>query len=63
MLNYVKIITVKPKCVYYFGPFDSQNEAIESQSGYIENLTKEEARGISIEIEQDRPKSLTVAEE
>ena len=60
---WVKIITIKPKCVYYFGPFDSQNEAIESQFGYIEDLTKEKARGISIEIQQDRPKSLTIAEE
>ncbi len=60
---WVKIITVKPKCVYYFGPFDSQNEARESQSGYIEDLTAEQARGISIEIEQHRPKLLTIAEE
>ncbi len=60
---WVKIITVKPKCVYYFGPFDSQLEARESQSGYIEDLTAEQAKGISIEIAQDRPKALTIVDE
>ncbi|MGB5632993.1 MAG: DUF1816 domain-containing protein [Waterburya sp.] len=59
---WVKIVTVKPECIYYFGPFDSQLEAIESQSGYLEDLTAEKAKGISIEIKQARPKLLTISD-
>lgn len=59
---WVKIVTVNPECVYYFGPFDSQSEAIASQSGYMEDLTAEKATGISIEIKQDRPKLLTISD-
>lgn len=60
---WVKITTAKPKCVYYFGPFDSQNEAVESQSGYVEDLKTEKAQEITIEIKQDLPKLLTITEE
>lgn len=60
---WVKITTAKPKCVYYFGPFDSQNEAVASQSGYLEDLMAENAREIRIEIKQDLPKLLTITEE
>lgn len=60
---WVKITTVKPKCVYYFGPFASQNEAVKSQSGYVEDLKAEKAQEISIEIKQDLPKLLTITEE
>ncbi|MEO0014286.1 MAG: hypothetical protein RLZZ535_2675 [Cyanobacteriota bacterium] len=60
---WVKITTAKPKCVYYFGPFDSQNEAVESQSGYLEDLKTEKAQEITIEIKQDLPKLLTITEE
>lgn len=59
---WVKIATVQPECVYYFGPFDSQSEAIASQSGYMEDLTAEKAIGISIEIKQDSPKLLTISD-
>ncbi|MEM9509780.1 MAG: DUF1816 domain-containing protein [Cyanobacteria bacterium P01_E01_bin.35] len=60
---WVKIVTGQPQCTYYFGPFDSQSEAIESQSGYKEDLVAEQAREIRIEIVQGRPKLLTIAEE
>lgn len=59
---WVEIVTAKPKCVYYFGPFDSQREATETQSGYIKDLIEEKATGISIKIKQDRPKILTISE-
>jgi hypothetical protein len=60
---WVKITTAKPKCVYYFGPFATQNEAVESQPGYFEDLKQEKAQEISIEIKQDLPKLLTITEE
>jgi len=59
---WVKIVTVQPECIYYFGPFDSQSEAIQSQSGYMEDLTAEKARGISIEVKQALPELLTISE-
>ena len=59
---WVKIVTVNPECIYYFGPFDSQSEAMESQFGYIEDLKAEKAAGISIEIKQARPKLLTISD-
>lgn len=59
---WVKIVTVTPECIYYFGPFDSQSEAIASQSGYMEDLAAEKAKGISIEIKQDRPQLLTISD-
>ena len=60
---WVKITTAQPDCIYYFGPFDSQVEAALAQYGYIEDLREEGARGISIEIRQERPKLLTICEE
>ena len=59
---WVKIKTARPACTYYFGPFDSQSEAIASEGGYLEDLMAENAQGISIEVKQDRPKVLTISE-
>ena len=59
---WVKIETALPACIYHFGPFDSRLEAIESQSGYIEDLVAEQAEEISIEVKLDRPKILTVCQ-
>ena len=61
---WLKITTKVPKCVYYFGPFDSPLEAKALQGGYIEDLISENAQGIHIEIEHgSQPESLTVCEE
>lgn len=60
---WVKIITAKPHCVYYFGPFSNAVEAQVYQSGYIEDLQEEGAEGISVAIEQCQPQFLTVAAE
>lgn len=56
---WVKITTAIPHCIYYFGSFDSQADALQAQYGYIEDLIEEKAIGISVEIKQDRPKLLT----
>lgn len=60
---WVKISTDSPKCIYYFGPFISEQEAKDSHLGYIEDLEHEGAQGISIEIGRFKPNSLTVYEE
>lgn len=60
---WVKISTSQPKCVYYFGSFDSKPEAMEALPGYVEDLEGEGAKGIFIEIKQDYPQQLTIDEE
>ncbi len=61
---WLKISTKVPKCVYYFGPFDSPFEAKALQAGYIEDLIEEKALGIHIELEQRlQPEELTACEE
>lgn len=59
---WVKITTDRPNCIYYFGPFDDKLEATKMQFGYIEDLMAEKAGGITAEIEQTNPNSLTTIE-
>ena len=56
---WVEILTEFPRCLYYFGPFDSEEEAINHQFGYQDDLEKEGAKGINITIKQCLPKILT----
>ncbi len=56
---WLKIETTVPECIYYFGPFISKKEAEISQYGYIEDLMKEKAHGIVVEIKWMNPKELT----
>ncbi|MDJ0692170.1 MAG: DUF1816 domain-containing protein [Xenococcaceae cyanobacterium MO_188.B32] len=60
---WIKITTEVPKCIYFFGPFDSSSEAQLLQYGYIEDLKGEKARVISVDIQQCEPKELTIIEE
>ena len=61
--HWLRISTKVPKCIYYFGPFNSPLEAKASQAGYIEDLMSEDAQGIHIELVQcSQPNELTVYE-
>lgn len=60
---WVKIVTETPQCIYYFGPFDSAREAKLTQSGYVEDLEQEGARGIAVLVSQYQPENLTICEE
>ena len=60
---WAEITTVKPRCVYYFGPFKTSAEAKAAYSGYIEDLNKEGAEGIVVVIKRCNPKELTVYDE
>lgn len=58
---WVEINTAVPHCTYYFGPFNSLDEAVKSQEGYIKDLIEEGATGIKIDIKkQFQPHLLTV---
>src|SRR5919202_3435361 len=63
MAWWVEIVTKKPDCTYYFGPFASHREAQLSQLGYIEDLERERPQLIAIEIKQCQPKYLTIFED
>lgn len=61
---WLKISTKVPRCIYYFGPFDSSLEAKILQAGYIEDLIEENAQGIHVELEQcPHPPELTICED
>ena len=60
---WVKISTIKPFCIYYFGPFESENEAELAQFGYIDDLRLEQPGSIDVEINLHKPKLLTISAE
>jgi hypothetical protein len=60
---WIEIVTDKPSCFYYFGPFVSDNEAKSHLAGYLEDIEQEDAQVIAVDIKQYQPKKLTVCEE
>jgi len=60
---WVEITTETPDCTYYFGPFANAEEAKASESGYVEDLEQEGARGIKVAVKRCKPEKLTVFDE
>ena len=60
---WVEIITDKPRCTYYFGPFFNDQEASAAKAGYVEDLENEGAQGISVSIKRCKPTNLTSFDE
>ncbi|MBR8833774.1 MAG: DUF1816 domain-containing protein [Stigonema ocellatum SAG 48.90 = DSM 106950] len=60
---WVEISTVKPYCIYYFGPFQNFFEAQTAYPGYVEDIESESAQGIVINIKRCKPDVLTVFDE
>lgn len=58
---WVEITTRSPHCVYYFGPFLSEQEAIAAKVGYLEDLEEEGAQGITDAVKRCKPNQLTIA--
>ncbi len=56
---WIEILTYKPICLYYFGPFDHFEEAEWYEYGYIQDLESEKAEIIDIQIKKCQPKQLT----
>lgn len=56
---WIEIYTDFPRCLYYFGPFDNDDEAHSHQADYLEDLQQEGAENILIEIKQCQPLTLT----
>jgi hypothetical protein len=59
LLWWIEIYTEFPRCLYYFGPFDSGEEAQSHQAGYLDDLHQEGAENILAEIKQCQPLTLT----
>lgn len=60
---WLEIKTSQPTCTYYFGPFDSEEEAEALKGGYIEDLEQEGAQNIRTGIQRcSRPAQLTIEE-
>lgn len=57
---WVELLTDTPCCTYYFGAFESAQEAALSQGGYIEDLMTEGAQGITVRIKWCKPRELTI---
>jgi hypothetical protein len=57
---WVEVQTSVPRCTYYFGPFDYQDEAKASRAGYVEDLEGEGARDIVVRVKQCQPDVLTI---
>jgi hypothetical protein len=57
---WVEITTDTPRCVYYFGPFSSAQEARSAQGGYVEDLENESAQGIQVVVKRCKPEVLTI---
>lgn len=60
---WVEIVTETPKCTYYFGPFLSLKEAESASLGYLEDLSNENAQGVSKTIKRMKPGKLTIFDE
>lgn len=62
MLWWIEITTVKPCCIYYFGPFLNPLEAKNACFGYIEDLKAESSQVIDVIIKRCQPVGLTICE-
>ncbi|MFB2938548.1 DUF1816 domain-containing protein [Aerosakkonemataceae cyanobacterium BLCC-F154] len=60
---WIEIITHKPQCTYYFGPFLTEKEAELAKTGYLEDLEMEGAMGVDVFIKRCKPNELTVEDD
>ncbi|MDX2241237.1 MAG: DUF1816 domain-containing protein [Leptolyngbyaceae cyanobacterium bins.302] len=60
---WVEIKTESPRCIYYFGPFQSSEEAETEKSGYVEDLQAEGAQNIAVVVKRCKPTELTISDE
>ncbi|MEG4172919.1 MULTISPECIES: DUF1816 domain-containing protein [unclassified Microcoleus] len=61
---WVEVDTDSPKGTYYFGPYDSRQEASDNSNNYIRDLENKGSKKISINIKQgSQPTQLRASEE
>lgn len=57
---WVEVTTEEPSCIYYFGPFDHQQEAEAASPGYVEDLQNEGAQDIHAIVKRCKPEAITI---
>ena len=60
---WVEVKTSEPRCIYYFGPFLTSQEAKSAKAGYVEDIESEGAEGLIVSIQRCKPIDLTVADD
>jgi len=60
---WIKVVTQKPQCTYYFGPFLTAKEAQAAKTGYVEDLEAEGAMDIDMFIKRCKPNRLTIEDD
>ena len=60
---WVEVKTSTPRCIYYFGPFLTSQEAEAAKAGYVEDIENEGAVGLGVSIHRCKPINLTVADD
>ena len=60
---WVEITTEIPACIYYFGPFLTEQEAHAEKQGYWDDLVSEGAMGIQMVVKRCRPTELTITDD
>ena len=61
---WLEVTTDEPKCIYYFGPFASREEAISAQGGFLQDLADEGAINIKVNLQRRaKPEELTIFDE
>jgi hypothetical protein len=60
---WIEIITSKPQCIYYFGPFASFHEAEAMRPSYVDDLLEEGVYTLQVLVKQCHPTQLTVFDE
>ncbi|WP_310488741.1 DUF1816 domain-containing protein [Chamaesiphon sp. VAR_69_metabat_338] len=57
---WIEVLTDRPKCMYYFGPFADLASAKLAVAGYVADLEGESAQGIETQIKRCKPDRLTI---
>jgi hypothetical protein len=52
---WIEVVTIQPKCTYYFGPFIDAKDANIAIAGYIDDLESELAQGIQTLVKRHKP--------
>jgi hypothetical protein len=60
---WAEITTTSPRCIYYFGPFQTYAEVSAAYPGYIDDLDSEGSQGIVVVIKRCNPDVLTICDE
>ncbi len=60
---WIEVFTAHPLCIYYFGPFETKQEAQVAQEGHLEDLRAEGADIISMHTSFSQPRRLTIYED